>query len=158
MRKRYSVVMRGTAGSVRDQTTVLSRHRTEAAAREAAEAERRRLYVVRPAEAPSYRIAIYRDEGDLILDEPAVPAGASAPSEVVLPLEGPKEGAGDEPEPEPEPDEPEEGLVALDDAPPASDEEPVPEGPVPDDVIERFAASLDRERERDERRRNDPEE
>jgi hypothetical protein len=202
VRKRYSVVVRGVSGTVRDQTSEISRHRSEAAAREAAETERHRLFVVRPEAALNYRIAIYRDDRELILDEPALtgdtaplpqgperdlssltgrPAPAGPADAEVLPP-----GAGGEEDdtgraPLPAADEGDTGRVP---APAAEDEgdtgraavpahadgngdgngdgpspprrrladEPLPEGPVPEDVIARFAQSLEREERRRGRR------
>lgn len=163
MRKRYSVVVRGVGGTVRDQTSEISRHRSETAAREAAEVERHRLFVVRPEEALNYRISVYRDDRELILDEPAL-TGATAP----LP-QGPERDlsalsgrpvpadadAGDGPvTPAPaadaEGDEGETGRAAI----PARrrlHDEPLPEGRVPEDVIARFAQSLEREERRRDR-------
>lgn len=176
MRKRYSVVVRGVGGTVRDQTSEISRHRSEASAREAAETERHRLFVVRPEEALNYRIAIYRDDREVILDVPALtsetaplPQGperdlsalAGMPhDEVLIDLEQPghvrREALvieEDEVEMPPAPpatadvDEGDTGRVPVPERRGLADEA-LPEGPVPEDVIARFAQSLEREERR----------
>lgn len=193
MRRRYSVVVRGVGGTVRDQTSEISRHRSEAAAREAAETERHRLFVVRPEEALNYRIAILRDDHEVILDEPAVtdetaplPQGPERDlsSLIGLPPRPMEPGGGNGAAPQ----DGDTGRVAVPGAgddgdtgrvpvpradggtgPAASpgregdtgrapaarrriEDEPLPDGPVPEDVIARFAESVAREERRRGRR------
>lgn len=66
-RRRFEVVALGTSGSAISQRSVISEHRTERDAREAAGLERRRLEVIRAEEAASWSIQVVR--GDEILHE-----------------------------------------------------------------------------------------
>ena len=66
-RRRFEVVALGTSGSAISQRTVISEHRSEREAREAAGLERRRLEVIRAEEAASWSIQVVR--GDEILHE-----------------------------------------------------------------------------------------
>jgi hypothetical protein len=59
-RRRYQVVVQGESGSATAQRSVLSEHRSERDAREAAAQERRRLEVIRQEEAASWVISVMR--------------------------------------------------------------------------------------------------
>lgn len=151
--------MRGVGGVVRDQTSELSRHRSEAAAREAAEAERERLVILRPDEAALYRIAVHRDD-EVVLDVAVVgdespldlPPTGPAPAYDVPPDETVYASAESTAELEAVPDPPERAEPSASASASRRPPDDVPDGPVPDDVIARFADSIERERVRDEAR------
>lgn len=164
--------MVGDSALTAAQRSVLSEHRTEEEARNAAEAERRRLEVVRPDDARAWRLQVLRD-GQLLHEERPHP-------EDVPPVLGRPPGRGAEPaaqaaEAADAPPEPAggptaagaggagtaEAPVGLDAEAPgggdeagergpesAAEEEPPPEGPVPDWVIRRFEEAVERERRR----------
>jgi hypothetical protein len=153
-RRRYEVVVEGVSGQAVAQRTVISEHRSEADAREAAELERSRLEVIHGGGARSWRILVVL--GDEVVSEvrpeaegedllrsaarapaaPAEPVPSGAPAEV-----GPREDAeGPEAEAEAEPEPGDEEPA-----------EPPPEGRVPDWVIQRFEDSIARRGEREER-------
>ena len=70
-RRRFEVVALGTSGSAISQRTVISEHRSEREAREAAGLERRRLEVIRAEEAASWSIQVVRgDEIERLPDSP----------------------------------------------------------------------------------------
>ncbi|MFP5450591.1 MAG: hypothetical protein ACLGG9_02450 [Thermoleophilia bacterium] len=66
-RRRYEVVVQGESGSAISQLSVISEHRNERDAREAAALERRRLEMIRAEEAASWVIMVMR--GDEVLHE-----------------------------------------------------------------------------------------
>jgi hypothetical protein len=144
-RRRYQVVVEGVSGQAVAQRSVISDHRSEAEAREAAEHERARLEVIHGGGARSWRILVVLDqevlaevrpdaEGeDLLRARPVAPP----PPE---PAEAPAEADRAEAEAEEEEAEPAEEPA-----------EPPPEGPVPDWVIQRFEDSITRRGEREER-------
>jgi hypothetical protein len=66
-RRRYEVVVHGESGSAISQLSVISEHRNERDAREAAALERRRLEMIRAEEAASWVIMVMR--GDEVLHE-----------------------------------------------------------------------------------------
>lgn len=66
-RRRFEVVVEGESGSAISQRSVISEHRTEKDAREAAAQERRRLEVIRAEEAADWVIWVVR--GDEVLHE-----------------------------------------------------------------------------------------
>jgi len=147
-RRRFQVVVEGVAGQAAAQRSVISEHRTEAEAREAAAVERARLEVIHGGSARSWRILVLRDdetvaeelpsaEGEDLLavlappaPAPAEDAEAPAPAE---PAEAPEPAAGEDREPAPAPEPP----------------EPPPEGPVPDWVIRRIEESIARRGDRE---------
>jgi len=145
-RRRFQVVVEGVSGQAAAQRSVISEHRSEAEAREAAAVERARLEVIHGGSARAWRILVLLDgetvaqelpsaEGEDLLAAAeratASPAEPSEPSETAAPA------APDEPA---EPDEDEE--------PPPSPEPP-PEGPVPDWLIRRIEESIARRGERE---------
>ena len=67
LRRRYEVVVQGESGSAVSQRSVISEHRSERDAREAAGLERRRLEMIRAEEAASWLITVVR--GDEVLHE-----------------------------------------------------------------------------------------
>jgi hypothetical protein len=155
-RRRYEVVVEGVSGQAVAQRTVISEHRSEADAREAAELERSRLEVIHGGGARSWRILVVlgdevvsevrpEAEGeDLLRSAARAPAAPAEPAPSAVPAEGEAredaEGPEVEAEAEPEPE-------AGDEAP----AEPPPEGRVPDWVIQRFEDSIARRGEREER-------
>jgi len=152
-RRRFQVVVEGVAGQAAAQRSVISEHRTEAEAREAAAVERARLEVIHGGSARSWRILVLRDdetvaeevpsaEGEDLLAVLAPPAPAPAPAEdaeapaPAEPAEAPEpaaDEAGEDREPAPAPEPP----------------EPPPEGPVPDWVIRRIEESIARRGDRE---------
>jgi hypothetical protein len=66
-RRRYEVVVQGESGSAISQYSVISEHRNERDAREAAALERRRLEMIRAEEAASWVINVMR--GDEVIHE-----------------------------------------------------------------------------------------
>jgi hypothetical protein len=138
-RRRYQVVVEGVSGQAAAQRTVISEHRSEQEALDAAGLERSRLEVIHGGGARSWRILVMRDdevlaeerpeaEGDDLL-RPAPPAAAPAASNGAPAGEAPAE----------------EGPPAPPEPP-----EPPPEGPVPDWVIRRFEESIERRGDREE--------
>lgn len=101
-RRRYEVVVQGESGSAISQYSVISEHRNERDAREAAALERRRLEMIRAEEAASWVITVVR--GDEVIHEER-PFGGRRDAVPVPPV-GPlnitqREPAADEaPEPE----------------------------------------------------------
>jgi hypothetical protein len=153
-RRRYQVVVEGVSGQAAAQRTVVSEHRSEHDALEAARVERSRLEVIHGGAAASWRILVMLDqqivaeempqaEGDDLLN--GRPPEGAAQAEAEAPVE-PEPGRPDEPE---ESDRGEEPARAA--AEPAEEAEPPPEGRVPDWVIRRFEESITRRGEREER-------
>lgn len=66
-RRRYEVIIVGESGSAISQRSVISEHRTEREARDAASQERRRLEVIRAEEAASWVVMVVR--GDEVLHQ-----------------------------------------------------------------------------------------
>ncbi len=144
-RRRYEVVVEGVSGQAVAQRSVISEHRSEAEAREAADLERARLEVIHGGGARSWRILVVHDqevlaevrpdaEGEDLLRARPVTPSPPPPEPAEEPVEdgGAEAGAAEEAEPEEAP-------------------EPPPEGPVPGWVIERFEDSITRRGEREER-------
>ncbi len=146
-RRRYEVVVEGVSGQAVAQRTVISGHRSEEEARQAADLERSRLEVIHGAAARSWRIlVVFGDEvlavvvpeaegADLL--RPAAPPAPQEPADEPAPPEPAAEGSDEEAPPAPE-EGPEEGA------------EPSPEGPVPDWVIQRFEDSIARRGDRED--------
>jgi hypothetical protein len=154
-RRRYQVVVEGVSGQAVAQRSVISEHRSEAEAREAAELERARLEVIHGGGARSWRILVVLDEEilaevrpeaegeDLLRARPVSPRPAGSAEAPAAAEAGEEDGAGAEP------------AEAAGDEGPAEDEaeeeeEPPPEGPVPEWVIRRFEDSIERRGEREE--------
>lgn len=142
LRRRYQVVVEGVSGQAVAQRTVISEHRSEDEAREAARLERSRLEVIHGGGARSWRILVVLDD-EVVAEEVPEAVGedllrppAPAPVEPAAPAA--PEAAGPEIEPEPEPGE------------------PAPEGPVPDWVLKRFEDSIARRGEREDDRPEEP--
>ncbi|MEQ9336139.1 MAG: hypothetical protein RJQ03_03005, partial [Miltoncostaeaceae bacterium] len=139
-RRRYEVVIVGESGSAISQRSVISEHRTEREARDAASQERRRLEVIRAEEAASWVVLVVRADEILHEERPfdgrreSIPASPWAPPVVADDPDAPDEPAvPDEPAPpDPAPEHP--GVLeqltgqipAQDpgDAPGAGEEEP----------------------------------
>ena len=138
--------MEGLSGRAASHRSVLSEHRSEDDAREAASVERSRLQVIYGENASEWRVLVGRD-GEVVHQEIPAPQPDSqaiagpAPSAVTPPADAEPAPADEDaegeaaPEPESEPD-----------APP----EPLPEGPVPDWVLAKFEESIARRGEREE--------
>jgi hypothetical protein len=147
-RRRYEVVVEGVSGQAVAQRSVISEHRTEEEAREAAELERARLEVIHGGGARSWRILVILDEDVLAEVRPEAEGEDLLRARAITPLppERPEEPAAAGPDngaaAATEPAEPAEPVEA---------EEPSPEGPVPDWVIQRFEDSIERRGEREER-------
>jgi len=133
-RRRYQVVVEGVSGQAAAQRAVISEHRSQQDAREAAALERSRLEVIHGGGARSWRILVMLDdevvaeerpeaEGEDLLEAPR-PAPAVTPGE-----------PADIPAQVPAAEEPREPREAP---------EPPPEGRVPDWVIRRFEESIER--------------
>ncbi|HMM48241.1 MAG TPA: hypothetical protein PKE32_01315 [Miltoncostaeaceae bacterium] len=103
-RRRYEVVMLGHSGSATSQLSVISEHRSERDAREAAAHERRRLEVIHPEDAASWVIQVVRGEDVLYEERPFDGRADAAPVPPVGPL----------------------GLTQTDDPPRNADETPSP--------------------------------
>lgn len=133
-RRRYEVVVEGLTGQAASQRSVVSEHRSEEEAREAAAVEVDRLGVIYGEGAAAWRVIVTLDDEVVAEERPAaepdpevrrdVPPAVEW-SEVIPPEE--IEAAERERAPEPE-----------------------PEGPVPDWVIERFEQSIARRDERED--------
>jgi hypothetical protein len=151
-RRRYQVVVEGVSGQATAQRTVISEHRSESEAVEAARIERSRLEVIHGGGAASWRILVMLDQQIVAEEVPQAEgedllngrAREDAP-EAEAPVE-PEPGRPDEPE---ESDQGEEPARAP--AEPDERDEPPPEGRVPDWVIQRFEDSITRRGEREER-------
>lgn len=144
-RRRYEVVIEGVSGQAVAQRTVISDHRSEDEARQAAELERARLEVIHGGGAASWRILVVL--GDEVLAE-VVPEAEG--EDLLRPA-----AAAAPPEPSGEPPRPAPAAAAPpgEEPPPVTDveeAEPSPEGPVPDWVIQRFEDSIARRGEREE--------
>ena len=141
-RRRYQVVVEGVSGQAVAQRSVISDHRGEAEAREAAELERARLEVIHGAGARSWRILVVLDQEVLAEVRPDAEGEDLLRARPVTP-----------PRPEPAAEPVEEGgaeAEAAEQAQPAEAPEPPPEGPVPGWVIERFEDSITRRGKREE--------
>jgi hypothetical protein len=142
-RRRYQVVVEGVSGQAVAQRSVISEHRSEAEAREAAEHERARLEVIHGSGARSWRILVVLDQEVLAEVRPEAEGEDLLRARRVTP-----------PRPEPAEEPVDEGgaeAEAAEEAEPAEEPEPPPEGPVPGWVIERFEDSITRRGEREER-------
>ncbi len=142
MRKRWSVVIVGQSGLALSHRAEVGRHRSEAAARRAAEAERDRL-LARGDTVHGYRVVLEHDGQEVALDptpQRAVPAavngqrngGPSAPRE-----ERPARDQRDAPNERP--DVRRAGSISIPDPPP---------GPVPEEILAHWARDRPSERER----------
>ena len=138
-------MVEGLSGRAASHRSVLSEHRSEDDAREAASVERSRLQVIYGENASEWRVLVVRD-GEVVHQEIPAPqpdsqaiAGPapSAPAPVApAAVDEDAEAEGEaESAPEAEPD-----------APP----EPLPDGPVPDWVLAKFEESIARRGEREE--------
>lgn len=130
-RRRYEVVVEGVSGQAVAQRSVISEHRSEAEAREAAALERRRLEVIHGGGARAWRILVVLDDQVVAEERPEADGEDLLKTAAREPSEPPEE-----PRPPPE---------------------PPPEGPVPDWVVRRFEESLERRRGREERGPGDEE-
>lgn len=137
-------MVEGVAGQATSHRSVLSEHRAEDDARAAASLERSRLEVIYGDNAGDWRVLVLRDD-EVVHRE--IPAGATVPSEItgeILLPPAPDEPEGEEPPP------------GADEAPQGGDEEPVPEqepvpeGPVPDWVLAKFEESIARRADRED--------
>ncbi|HEX2503346.1 MAG TPA: hypothetical protein VHK00_05345 [Miltoncostaeaceae bacterium] len=144
-RRRYEVVVEGVSGQAVAQRSVISEHRTEEEAREAAELERARLEVIHGGGARSWRILVVFGEDVLAEVRPQATGEDLLRARAITP---------------PRPERPEEpaaagpdngAAAATEPGEPAEPAEPPPEGPVPDWVIQRFEDSIERRGEREER-------
>jgi hypothetical protein len=151
VRKRWSVVIVGQSGLALSHRAEVGRHRSEAAARRAAEAERERLHA-RGDTVQGYRVVLEHDGQEVALD-PA-PARAVAPA-----ANGQRNGAvrderpvhdersvrDDRPgrderaAPSERPDVRRAAAITIPDPPP---------GPVPEEILARWARERPSERER----------
>jgi hypothetical protein len=133
-------VVEGLSGQAASHRSVLSEHRSEADAREAAILERSRLEVIYGENATDWRVLVVRDD-ELVHQEN--PAGArdlaSITGDIPIPEGIQEPAADDEAAPEAEPD-----------AEPARAVEPPPEGPVPDWVLAKFEESIARRGDRED--------
>lgn len=104
-RRRYEVVVQGESGSATSQYSVISEHRNERDAREAAALERRRLEMIRAEEAASWVITVVR--GDEVLHEERPFGGRrdAVPVPPVGPLGITQREPGDDEVPGPEPEQ-----------------------------------------------------
>lgn len=133
MRKRWSVVIVGQSGLAASHRAEVGRHRSEAAARRAAELEAERLVATRGGVAHGYRVVLELDGEEVSLDGPPRPPPPPAGGLDVLnggvPERRPRE-------PEPPPSRPRPPRPAIPDT---------PAGPVPEDILERWARPSGRE-------------
>ncbi len=121
-RRRYEVIVEGESGAAISQRSVISEHRSERDAREAAAQERRRLEVIRAEEAATWVISVVR--GDEVLHEER-PFDGRRESVPASPLEPLRIRQAREPEGEPE-------ATAPDAEPTREDEAPAPNIPTAD--------------------------
>lgn len=143
-------MVEGLSGQAASHRSVLSEHRSEADARESASLERSRLEVIYGENAADWRVLVLRDDEIVHQENPASAADlASITGDIPIPaLADEGEGEGEEaPAPEvqdaPAPDDGES-------APARDDDEPVPEGPVPDWVLAKFEESIARRGQRED--------
>jgi hypothetical protein len=136
------VVVEGVSGQAAAQRSVISEHRSETEAREAAAVERARLEVIHGGTAGSWRILVLRDD-ETVAEE--VPNAEGEDLLAVLTPPPPAPAPAEPPEPsEAEPPE-EPGEPAAAPEPP----EPPPEGPVPDWLIRQIEESIARRGDRE---------
>ena len=139
MRKRWSVVIVGQSGLALSHRAEVGRHRTEAAARRAAELEVERLVATRGGVAHGYRVVLELDGEEVSLDAPEPRAHGEGP--LIEGLNGdpverrPRRGARS-PEPEAVPSRP---------RPPRPEIPEPPAGPVPEEILERWGRPIGRE-------------
>jgi hypothetical protein len=133
-RRRYEVVVEGLTGQAASHRSVVSEHRSEEEAREAAGVEADRLGVIYGEGAAAWRVIVTHDDEVLAEERPAV-----GPDPEVR-RDGPPAVEWSEAIP------PEEIEAAERERAP----EPEPEGPVPGWVIERFEQSIARRDERED--------
>jgi hypothetical protein len=138
-------VVEGVSGQAVAQRAVVSEHRSEADAREAAARERARLEVIHGADARAWRILVVLGD-EVVAEEMPSAEGEdllAAARPAPAPAEPPAAGGDDAGEPAAEGAEPAE---APEPPPPP---EPPPEGPVPDWVIKRIEESIARRGDRE---------
>ena len=150
MRKRWSVVIVGQSGLALSHRAEVGRHRSEAAARRAAEAERDRLHA-RGDTVQGYRVVLEHDGQEVALDPTPQRAGpASNGARNGTPREARAEHeerpAGDERRGRPEraapsvrPDVRRAATISIPDPPP---------GPVPEEILARWARERPPEHDR----------
>lgn len=150
-RRRYQVVVEGVSGQAVAQRSVISEHRSEAEAREAAAHERSRLEVIHGGGARSWRILVTLDDQIVAEERPDAEGEDLLRSASARPA--PAVPAAEEPAAD---DAPDEQVEAPDE--PVEPPEPPPEGRVPDWVVRRFEESIERRGEREEHEPGDEEE
>jgi hypothetical protein len=133
-RRRYEVVVEGLAGQAASHRSVVSEHRTEEEAREAAGVEADRLGVIYGEAASAWRVVVTRDDEVVGEERPAAGPDAEVRRDVPPAVEWSEAIPREEIE-----------AAERERAP-----EPEPEGPVPDWVIERFEKSIARRDERED--------
>lgn len=136
MRKRWSVVIVGQSGLALSHRAEVGRHRSEAAARRAAEAERERLHA-RGDTVQGYRVVLEHDGQEVALD-PVPPR--SEPAAVNGRRNGSEGPARDEraDAPSERPDVRRAATISIPDPPP---------GPVPEEILARWARERPSERD-----------
>lgn len=140
-------MVEGVSGQAAAQRGVISEHRSEAEAREAAAVERARLEVIHGGSARSWRILVVHDERIVAEEVPSAEGEdllAAAAREAAPPAEPPAPPPGEAAQ-EPEAAEPGDEEPA----PPPEPPEPPPEGPVPDWVIRKIEESIARRGDRE---------
>jgi hypothetical protein len=103
-RRRYEVVVQGESGSATSQYSVISEHRNERDAREAAALERRRLEMIRAEEAASWVISVMRGDERIHEERPFGGRRDAVPVPPVGRGGATRRGPGDPPAPQPAPD------------------------------------------------------
>ena len=142
MRKRWSVVIVGQSGLALSHRAEVGRHRSEAAARRAAEAERERL-LARGDTVHGYRVVLEHDGQEVALE-------AAAQRPPADPVNGGRDGderamgderpAGEDRAAQSErPDVRRAATISIPDVPP---------GPVPEEILARWARERPSERDR----------
>lgn len=140
--------MEGLSGQAASHRSVLSEHRSEADARESASLERSRLEVIYGENAADWRVLVLRDDEVVHQEIPASAADlASITGDIPMPVIEAETETEEAPAPEAQ-DAPAPGE--RESAPARDDEEPVPEGPVPDWVLAKFEESIARRGQRED--------
>jgi hypothetical protein len=133
-RRRYEVVVEGLTGQAASHRSVVSEHRSEEEAREAAGIEIDRLGVIYGEAAAAWRVLVIHDDEVVAEERPMVGPDADVSRDVPPAVEWSEAIPREEIE-----------AAERERAP-----EPEPEGPVPDWVIERFEQSIARRDERED--------
>lgn len=142
MRKRWSVVIVGQSGLALSHRAEVGRHRSEAAARRAAEAERERL-LARGDTVHGYRVVLEHDGQEVALDPapqrgvPAAVNGRGDGGQAATGQERPSRNQRDVPSERP--DVRRAATISIPDTPP---------GPVPEEILAHWARDRPSERER----------